>query len=98
MDEGSPPKRNDYKHSGGKQAAMLHPGLLTGGETLNCSRKRFMQGAILTNLVTAQKNMASSEKVDARGLILVSKFLLRLLNKLDDEMVQLVTQDQQQRN
>ena len=57
-----------------------------------------MQGAILTNLADAQKNMASSEKVDARGLILVSKFLLRLLNKLDDEMVQLVTQDQQQRN
>lgn len=44
------------------------------------------------------KNMASAEKVDARGLILVSKFLLRLLDKLDDEMVQLVTQDQQQRN
>lgn len=42
--------------------------------------------------------MASAEKVDARGLILVSKFLLRLLDKLDDEMVQLVTQDQQQRN
>jgi hypothetical protein len=69
-----------------------------GGETLKCSRKRIMQGAILTNLATAQKNMASAEKVDTRGLILVSKFLLRLLDKLDDEMVQLVTQDQQQRN
>lgn len=77
---------------------MLHLGLLTGGETLKFSRKRIMQGAILTNLATAQKNMASAEKVDARGLILLSKFLLRLLNKLDDEMVQLVTQDQQQRN
>ena len=44
------------------------------------------------------KKYASAEKVDARGLILVSKFLLRLLDKLDDEMVQLVTQDQQQRN
>ncbi len=57
-----------------------------------------MQGAILTNLADAQKNMASAENVDARGLILLSKFLLRLLDKLDDEMVQLVTQDQQQRN
>lgn len=57
-----------------------------------------MQGAILTNLADAQKNMASAEKVDARELILLSKFLLRLLDKLDDEMVQLVTQDQQQRN
>lgn len=44
---------------------MLHLGLLTGGETLKCSRKRIMQGAILTNLATAQKNMASAEKVDA---------------------------------
>lgn len=33
------------------------------------------------------KNMASAEKVDARGLILVSKFLLRLLDKLDDEIL-----------
>ena len=65
---------------------------------MNCSRKRIMQGAILTYLADAHKNMASAEKVDARGLILVSKFLLRLLDKLDDEMVQLVTQDQQQRN
>ena len=87
MDEGSPPKRNDYKHSGGKQAAMLHLGLLTGGETLKCSRKRIMQGEILTNLATAQKNMASAENVDARGIILLSKFLLRLLDKLDDEIL-----------
>ena len=65
---------------------------------MKCSRKRIMQGAILTNPADAQKNMASAEKVDARGLILVSKLLLRLLDKLDDEMVQLVTQDQQQRN
>ena len=66
---------------------MLHPGLLTGGETLKCSRKRIMQGEILTNLATAQKNMASAENVDARGLILLSKFLLRLLDKLDDEIL-----------
>ena len=36
---------------------------------MKCSRKRIMQGAILTNLADAQKNMASAEKVDARGLI-----------------------------
>lgn len=54
---------------------------------MKCSRKRIMQGAILTNLADAQKNMASAEKVDARGLILVSKFLLRLLDKLDDEIL-----------
>lgn len=72
---------------------MLHPGLLTGGETLKCSRKRIMQGEILTNLATAQKNMASAENVDARGLVYLSRFLLRLLEKLDDELVQLSTEE-----
>lgn len=77
---------------------MLHLGLLTGGETLKCSRKRIMQGAILTNLADAQKNMASSEKVDARGLILVSKFLLRLLDKLDDEILDVEVNNEQHTN
>ena len=54
---------------------------------MKCSRKRIMQGEILTNLATAQKNMASAENVDARGLILLIKFLLRLLDKLDDEIL-----------
>ncbi len=62
---------------------------------MKCSRKRIMQGAILTNLADAQKNMASSEKVDARGLILVSKFLLRLLDKLDDEILDVEVNNEQ---
>ena len=35
--------------------------------------------------------MASAEKVDARGLVYLSRFLLRLLEKLDDELVQPVS-------
>ena len=61
---------------------------------MTCSRKRILQGAILNSLVDAQKNMASAEKVDAIGLILLSKF--RLLEKLDDELIQLGTENQQQ--
>ena len=63
---------------------------------MTCSRKRILQGAILNSLVDAQKNMASAEKVDAIGLILLSKFLLRLLEKLDDELIQMGTENQQQ--
>lgn len=63
---------------------------------MTCSRKRILQGTILNSLVDAQKNMASAEKVDAIGLILLSKFLLRLLEKLDDELIQLGTENQQQ--
>ena len=65
---------------------------------MKCSRKCIMQGAILTNLADAQKNMASSEKVDARGLILVSKFLLRLLDKLDDEILDVEVNNEQHTN
>lgn len=39
--------------------------------------------------------MASAEKVDARGLVYLSRFLLRLLEKLDDELVQLSTEEKQ---
>lgn len=39
--------------------------------------------------------MASTEKVDARGLVYLSRFLLRLLEKLDDELVQLSTEEKQ---
>lgn len=60
-----------------------------------CSRKKMVQRQILNILLDAQKNMASAEKVDARGLVYLSRFLLRLLKKLDDELVQLSTEEKQ---
>lgn len=45
-------------------------------------RKIYMD-KILDNLLDAQKNMASAEKVDAKGLIYLSRFILRLLKQLD---------------
>ena len=59
------------------------------------SRKKNAQDAMLGNLLEAQKNMAVAEKVDAIGLILLSRFLLRLLEKLDDELIQLAAEDQE---
>lgn len=58
-------------------------------EILIYSRKKDAQDTVLKNLLEAQKNMAATEKVDAIGLILLSRFLLRLLEKLDDKLVQL---------
>lgn len=60
-----------------------------------CSRKKMVQRQVLYTLLDAQKNMASTEKVDARGLVYLSRFLLRLLEKLDDELVQLSTEEKQ---
>lgn len=60
-----------------------------------CSRKKMVQRQVLNVLLDAQKNMASAEKVDARGLVYLSRFLLRLLEKLDDELVQLSTEEKQ---
>lgn len=60
-----------------------------------CSRKKMVQRQVLYTLLDAQKNMASAEKVDARGLVYLSRFLLRRLEKLDDELVQLSTEEKQ---
>ena len=60
-----------------------------------CSRQKMVQRQVLYTLLDAQKNIASAEKVDARGLVYLSRFLLRLLEKLDDELVQLSTEEKQ---
>lgn len=64
-------------------------------EILIYSRKKNAQDTVLNNLLEAQKNMATAEKVDAIGLILLNRFLLRLLEKLDDKLVQLAAEGQE---
>ena len=54
-----------------------------------CSRKKMVQRQVLNVLLDAQKNMASAEKVDAKGLILLSRFILRILKQLGDEAIEL---------
>lgn len=53
---------------------------------------------VLGNLLDAQKNMASAEKVDAKRLILLSRFILRLLKQLDDEVIKLSAEAEKQRS
>ena len=43
------------------------------------TRRKIYTDKILDNLLDAQKNMASAEKVDAKGLVYLSRFILRLL-------------------
>ena len=79
----SPPAQRPWADPKGGDAVMI------------CSRKKMVQRQVLYTLLDAQKNMASTEKVDARGLVYLSRFLLRLLEKLDDELVQLSTEEKQ---
>lgn len=57
------------------------------------SLKRQKKSEIIQNLMKAQKNMASSENIDAIGLILLSKFLLRVLEKADDELIEFTSEE-----
>ena len=56
---------------------------------MTTTRCKLFTDTVLNNLLDAQKNMASAEKVDAKGLVYLSRFILRLLKQLDDEAIEL---------
>ena len=56
------------------------------------TRRKIYTDKILDNLLDAQKNMASAEKVDSKGLVYLSRFILRLLKQLDNELIELGTE------
>lgn len=64
---------------------------------MTTTRRKLFTDTVLGNLLDAQKNMASAEKVDARELILLSRFILRLLKQLDDEVVELASEAENER-
>lgn len=64
----------------------------TPGEPLKVSRRKMLMDEVLNNLLTAQKNMASAETTNAKGLILLSRFILRVLKQLDDEVINLCSE------
>lgn len=45
-----------------------------------------------------KKNMASAEKVDAKRLVYLSRFILRLLKQLDDEVIELCAEAEDKHN
>lgn len=60
--------------------------------------RKMLTDNVIDNLLVAQKNMASAETVDARSLILLSRFILRLLKQLDNELIELGTEAEDQRS
>ncbi len=64
----------------------------TPGGQLEVSRRKMLMDEVLNNLLTAQKNMASAETTNAKGLILLSRFILRVLKQLDDEVINLCSE------
>lgn len=64
----------------------------TPGGQLKVSRRKMLMDEVLNNLLTAQKNMASAETTNAKGLILLSRFILRVLKQLDDEVINLCSE------
>ena len=64
---------------------------------MKTTRCKLFTDMVLGNLLDAQKNMASAEKVDAKRLILLSRFILRLLKQLDDDVVELTSEAEDER-
>ncbi len=64
----------------------------TPGGQPEVSRRKMLMDEVLNNLLTAQKNMASAETTNAKGLILLSRFILRVLKQLDDEVINLCSE------
>lgn len=62
------------------------------------TRRKIYTDKILDNLLDAQKNMASAEKVDAKRLVYLSRFILRLLKQLDDEVIELCAEAEDKRS
>ena len=70
----------------------------TPGGQLKVSRCKMLMDEVLNNLLTAQKNMASAETTDAKGLILLSRFILHVLKQLDDEVINLCSEAEEKRS
>ena len=58
---------------------------------LRISRKAALTDEVISNLLQAHKAMATAEKVDVRGLIALSRYLLRLTQKCDDDLIKLAS-------
>ena len=59
---------------------------------MNMSYKKGIEKDLLVDLLSAHKKMTSAEKVDVIGVIKLTRYILRLLNQMDDEIIQ--TQDE----
>lgn len=58
---------------------------------LHVSRKAALTDEVISNLLQAHKAMATAEKVDVRGLLTLTRYLLRLAQKCDDDLIKLTS-------
>lgn len=58
---------------------------------LHVSRKAALTDEVISNLLQAHKAMATAEKVDVRGLLILTRYLLRLAQKCDDDLIKLTS-------
>lgn len=65
---------------------------------MNVSYKATTKRQLVDSVVQAQKKMTSAEKVDVIGVIRLTKYALRLLDKMDDELIQFIPEGQQKRS
>ena len=63
---------------------------------LQVSRKVALTDEVISNLLQAHKAMATAEKVDVRGLISLSRYLLCLIQKCDDDLIKLASPSNQE--
>lgn len=62
------------------------------------SKRDAWENQLVENLLNAQSQMARQEHVDAKGLVILSKFLWKLIHQLPDELIEAVSRGQNQGN
>ncbi len=60
------------------------------------SKRDAWENQFVENLLNAQSQMAQQEHVDAKGLVILSRFLWKLIHQLPDELVEVVSCDKEQ--
>ena len=52
------------------------------------SKRDAWENQFVENLLNAQSRMAQQEQVDAKGLVILSRFLWKLIHQLPDELIE----------
>ena len=62
------------------------------------SKRASRENKVIENLLAAHGKMASAEVVDAKGLVMLSRYLWKLIHQLPDEQVDVIPPDEGNRD
>ena len=62
------------------------------------SKRTSRENKVIENLLAAHEKMASAEVVDAKGLVMLSRYLWKLIHQLPDEQVDVIPPDEGNRD